>query len=56
VLTQMRHAVVDPGARTAAVAIGGGVRLLVPAAVVLLVALLGTWAFSREAPRVAENL
>ncbi len=56
VLTQMRHAVVDPTARTAAEAIGGGVRLLIPAAIVAVVAVLGIWAFVREAPRVAENL
>ena len=56
VLTQMRHAVVDPTARTVAESIGGGVRLLVPAAIVAFVAALGSWAFSREAPRVAENL
>jgi ABC-2 type transport system permease protein len=56
ILTQMRHAVVDPGARTAAVAIGGAPRLLIPAGVVVIVALLGAWAFSREAPKVAENL
>jgi ABC-2 type transport system permease protein len=56
VLTQMRHAVVDPSARTAAAQIGGGLRLLIPAAIVAIVCLLGTWAFSREAPRVAENL
>jgi ABC-2 type transport system permease protein len=56
VLTQMRHAVVDPTARTAAEAIGGAERLLIPAAIVLVVCALGIWAFSREAPRVAENL
>ena len=56
VLTQMRHAVIDPSARTAAEAIGGGVRLLIPAAIVVVVAVLGIWAFVREAPRVAENL
>jgi ABC-2 type transport system permease protein len=56
VLTQMRHAVVDPTARTAAETIGGAPRLLIPAAIVLVVCVLGTWAFVREAPRVAENL
>jgi ABC-2 type transport system permease protein len=56
VLTQMRHAVVDPGAASAAEAIGGAARLLIPAAVVAGVALLGIWAFIREAPQVAENL
>jgi ABC-2 type transport system permease protein len=56
VLTQMRHAVVDPGARGAAEVIGGAPRLLIPAAIVLIVTAVGTWAFIREAPRVAENL
>jgi ABC-2 type transport system permease protein len=56
VLTQMRHAVIDPGAPTAAEAIGGAARLLIPAAIVLGVVALGVWAFKREAPRVAENL
>ena len=56
VLTQMRHAVVDPGAPSAAEAIGGAPRLLIPAAIVIGVFSLGVWAFNREAPRVAENL
>jgi ABC-2 type transport system permease protein len=56
VLTQMRHAVVDPGASSAAQVIGGAPRLLIPAAIVVVVAVVGTWAFIREAPRVAENL
>jgi ABC-2 type transport system permease protein len=56
VLTQMRHAVVDSSASSAAEAIGGTTRLLIPAAVVLITAVVGFWAFLREAPRVAENL
>jgi ABC-2 type transport system permease protein len=56
VLTQMRHAVVDPGAAGAAEVIGGAERLLIPAGIVLGVFALGVWAFRREAPRVAENL
>jgi ABC-2 type transport system permease protein len=56
VLTQMRHAVIDPAAPTAAEAIGGGVRLLIPLGIVIAVAVVGIWAFVREAPRVAENL
>jgi ABC-2 type transport system permease protein len=56
VLTQMRHAVIDPGAPTAAEAIGESARLLIPAAIVLGVFILGLWAFNREAPRVAEHL
>jgi ABC-2 type transport system permease protein len=56
VLTQMRHAVVDPGAATAAEAIGGAGRLLIPLGIVVGVAAIGIWAFVREAPQVAENL
>jgi ABC-2 type transport system permease protein len=56
VLTQMRHAVVDPGAPTAADAIGGTALLLIPLAIVLLAVALGTWVFLREAPRIAEDL
>jgi ABC-2 type transport system permease protein len=56
VLTQVRHALVDPGAPTAADVIGGEVRLLIPLAVVVGVFALGLWVFMREAPRIAENL
>lgn len=56
VLTQMRHALIDPAAPTAADAIGGGVRLLIPLALVFGVFALGLWVFMREAPRIAENL
>jgi ABC-2 type transport system permease protein len=56
VLTQMRHAVVDSGAPTAATVIGGAPRLLIPLGIVLVVSALGAWAFAREAPSVAENL
>jgi ABC-2 type transport system permease protein len=56
VLTQVRHALIDPGAPTAADAIGGGVRLLIPLGVVVVVFALGVWVFTREAPRIAEDL
>jgi ABC-2 type transport system permease protein len=56
VLTEMRHAVIDPHAAGAAEAIGGTARLLIPLVIVVVVAVLGVWAFIREAPRVAENL
>ena len=56
ILTQVRHAVVDPGAPTAAELIGGAGWLLVPLAITALVLALGGWFFSREAPRIAENL
>ena len=56
VLTQMRYALVDPTAPTAADVIGGAARLLIPLAVVVIVFVLGVWVFMREAPRIAENL
>jgi ABC-2 type transport system permease protein len=56
VLTQMRHAIVDPEAATAWEAIGGVERLAIPLGIIFGVFALGWWAFNREAPRVAENL
>jgi ABC-2 type transport system permease protein len=56
VLTQVRHALIDPTAPTAADAIGGDLRLLIPLAVVVVVFALGVWVFMREAPRIAEDL
>ena len=56
VLTQVRHAVVDPTAPTAAELIGGAGWLLVPVAITAAVCALGVWAFRREAPRIAERL
>jgi ABC-2 type transport system permease protein len=56
VLTQMRHALIDPTAPTAADAIGGAALLLIPLAVVVVSFALGTWVFMREAPRIAEDL
>jgi ABC-2 type transport system permease protein len=56
VLTEMRHAILDPNAPSAAEVIGGTARLLVPAAIVVITFALGWWAFRREAPRIAENL
>jgi ABC-2 type transport system permease protein len=56
VLGEMRHAIVDQGAPHAWELIGGGSRLIIPAAVVVGTLLLGSWVFAREAPRIAENL
>jgi ABC-2 type transport system permease protein len=56
ILTQMRHSLIDPSAPTAAEAIGGGARLLIPLLVVVGVFALGAWVFAREAPRIAEDL
>lgn len=56
ILTEMRHAVVDPNAAGAAEAIGGAPRLLIPLGITLGLFALGLWAFNREAPRIAERL
>jgi ABC-2 type transport system permease protein len=56
VLAQMRHALIDPNAPTAAEAIGGAARLLIPAGIVVGLFALGVWVFMREAPRIAEDL
>jgi ABC-2 type transport system permease protein len=54
-LTQTRHAMVDRGAPRPWDLVSG-VHLVIPAALVVGVAILGAWVFSREAPKVAENL
>ncbi|HEV2775294.1 MAG TPA: ABC transporter permease [Solirubrobacteraceae bacterium] len=56
ILQQVRHTVIDPGAPSAAEAIGGAPYLLIPAGIVLGLFALGYWVFSREAPRIAEDL
>jgi ABC-2 type transport system permease protein len=56
IFTQMRHAFVDPSAHSAAVYIGGSVRLLIPLGIIAIVFALGLWFFNREAPRIAERL
>jgi len=56
VLTQMRHSVIDPAAPDVVDAIGNGMLLLIPLALVLVSFVVGLWAFVREAPKVAENL
>ncbi len=62
-LTQMGHAFVHPGLvhgaqemRSAYAASGGALHMLASLAVIPLVFGLGWWFFTREAPRVAENL
>jgi ABC-2 type transport system permease protein len=56
VMTQLRHVLVDPGAPSAAAAMGGARYLLGPLAVMVAAFVLGVWVFRRESPRVAENL
>jgi ABC-2 type transport system permease protein len=55
-LQQSRHWLIDPTAPSAAEAIGGTARLLLPVGIVVAVCLLGVWYFEREAPRIAEEL
>jgi ABC-2 type transport system permease protein len=56
IIQQARHAVVDPTAPTAAEAAGGTIYLLVPAAIIAGTFALGFYLFSKEAPRIAEEL
>lgn len=56
IFTQMRHALVDPSAPTAAAAAGGTARLLLPAAVTVALLAAGIVVFRRLAPRAAEDL
>jgi ABC-2 type transport system permease protein len=53
---QIRHAVIDPAAPSAAEAIGPDALLLVPATLVAGVAVLGYLVFRRAAPVLAEEL
>lgn len=56
VLTEMRHAMLDPTAAGAAEAIGGWARLLIPLGIIFGSFVLGVWVFRRQAPRIAEHL
>jgi len=56
ILTQMNHAFISPLAPTAGQVIGGSIRLVLPLGIIAAIAVLGAWVFTREAPRIAENL
>ena len=56
IFTEMRHAMIDPSAPSAADVAGGWPALGVPLAVIGLTLALGFWVFRRESPRMAENL
>jgi ABC-2 type transport system permease protein len=57
ILTQMRNAFIGGhSAYSAATAIGGTVRLLIPFGIIVGIFTLGLWFFNREAPRISENL
>jgi ABC-2 type transport system permease protein len=56
ILTEARYLLIDPAAPSAAEAIGGTARLMIPLFVIVGVFALGLWVFMREAPRIAEEL
>jgi ABC-2 type transport system permease protein len=56
ILEEMRHVIVSPKYLGAADAIGQTWRLVIPAAIIVAVAVLAARVFVREAPRIAEDL
>jgi ABC-2 type transport system permease protein len=55
-IQQTRHWLIDPTAPTAASAIGGGERLLIPLAALIALVTVSLWVFRRMIGRVAEDL
>ena len=56
ILTEMRHAVIDPTAPAVWEAVGGAPRLLIPLLFTFGLFAFSLWYFNREAPRIAERL
>jgi ABC-2 type transport system permease protein len=56
IFEQVRVWVLDPSAPSAATAAGGRLELLPAVAIFCAVCAFGAWIFSREAPRIAEQL
>ncbi len=56
ILTQTRKALLDPNAPSAATAIGGYARLLIPLGIIFALFAIGLWYFKREAPLISEKL
>jgi ABC-2 type transport system permease protein len=56
ILTEMRHAMIDPSAAPVWEAIGGTWRLVIPLGIIAGGLALALWYFNREAPRIAERL
>jgi ABC-2 type transport system permease protein len=56
VMTELRHALIDPAAPTAAAAAGGGWMLVITGLFVLAIVGMAASVFVRDAPRLAENL
>lgn len=55
-IQEARHAIVGPTQPSAAAAIGGAPRLLIPLGIIVATFVFGIWLFSRMAPRIAEEL
>ena len=55
-IQEARHAIVGPTQPSAAAAIGGAPRLLIPLGIVLVTFVFGIWLFKRMAPQIAEEL
>jgi ABC-2 type transport system permease protein len=56
ILTEVRHALVDSSAPSAATAAGGAVFLLIPLGIIFGILALGIWVFRRASPGLAEQL
>ncbi len=56
IIQEARHALIDPAQPTAAAAIGGAPRLLIPFGILVGTFVFGLWLFNRMAPRIAEEL
>jgi ABC-2 type transport system permease protein len=56
ILTQARKALLQPSAPSAARAIGGDLRLLIPLGIIAGLFALGLWYFNHEAPLISEKL
>ena len=55
-LTEVRHAIVDPTAPSVTRALGAEIRVLIPLGIIFGTFALGYAVFRRESPRIAENL
>jgi ABC-2 type transport system permease protein len=56
ILQQFRYAFIDPSYQSAATAMQTAALLLIPIGIIVVIVALGARVFSREAPRVAEDL
>jgi ABC-2 type transport system permease protein len=56
ILQQTRHALIDPSHVSAATAIGGTARLLIPLGIIALAVAIGARVFVKRAPLIAEEL